>query len=171
VTDGTTRTEPPFEAAERPMLDAWLDYHRATLAAKCAGLDDEQLRLRAVPPSTLTLLGLVRHLADVERYWFQWVLAGDPVPPYYWTEADPDGDFNGVEDADSADGFATWRAACDRARAVAAELPDLDTTGANLRDGRPVSLRWVLVHMVEEYARHNGHADLLRERIDGVTGE
>ena len=165
------RLDPPFEAAERPMLEAWLDFHRATLATKCAGLDDEQLRLRAVPPSTLTLLGLVRHLADVERYWFQWVFAGESVPPYYWTDEDPDADFNGVEEADSAEAFATWRAACERSRTITQESADLAVTGVNLRDGRPVSLRWILVHLVEEYARHNGHADLLRERVDGVTGE
>jgi uncharacterized damage-inducible protein DinB len=162
------RIDPPYEGGERAMLDAWLDFHRATLAMKCDGLSDAQLRERAVPPSTLSLLGLVRHMADVERNWFRRVLGGEDAPPLYWSDDDPDGDFDNVDSADVAEGFAAWRSECERARQAAAAAPSLETTG--LRRGEPVSLRWILVHMIEEYARHNGHADLLRERIDGTVG-
>jgi uncharacterized damage-inducible protein DinB len=163
------RIDPPYEAGERAMLDAWLDYHRATLAMKCDGLNDAQLRERSAPPSTLSLLGLVRHMADVERGWFRRVLAGEDAPPIFWSDDDPDGDFDNVDTADVAEGFATWRSECERARQAAAAAPSLEVTG--LRQGEPVSLRWILVHMIEEYARHNGHADLLRERIDGAVGD
>jgi len=163
------RIDPPYEAGERAMLDAWLDYHRATLAMKCDGLSDAQLRERAVPPSTLSLLGLVRHMADVERNWFRRVLGGEDAPPLYWSDDDPDGDFDNVDTAEVAAGFAAWRSECDRARQAAAAAASLEATG--LRRGEPVSLRWILVHMIEEYARHNGHADLLRERIDGTVGD
>jgi uncharacterized damage-inducible protein DinB len=164
------RTDPPPEADERDMLTAWLDYHRDTLAAKCAGLSDAQLRQRAVPPSSLSLLGLVRHMAEVERVWFRRVLAGQDWPMIYCSEDDnPDGDFDDIADADVAQDFATWRAECEAAREAAATASSLDVTGLR-RSGVRVSLRWIMVHMIEEYARHNGHADFLRERIDGATG-
>jgi uncharacterized damage-inducible protein DinB len=163
------RTDPPYVAGERAMLDAWLDYHRATLAWKCEGLDDAQLRQRAVPPSSLSLLGLVRHMAEVERNWFRRVLGGEDAPGIYWTDDDPDGDFDNVDTADVQEAFATWRAECEHARRAAAAAPSLEATG--LRRGETVSLRWILVHMIEEYARHNGHADLIRESVDGLTGE
>jgi uncharacterized damage-inducible protein DinB len=150
------------------MLDAWLEFHRATLALKCSGLSDAQLRERSVPPSKMSLLGLVRHMADVERNWFRRVLSGEDAPGLFWTDANPDGDFDDVDTASRDEAFAHWEAECANARAVAAGM-GLDDTG--IRRGEPCSLRWVLVHMIEEYARHNGHADLLRERIDGVTGE
>jgi uncharacterized damage-inducible protein DinB len=163
------RTDPPFEAGERELLDAFLDYHRATLMIKCDGLDDAQLRTRSAPPSSLSLLGLVRHMADVERSWFRRVLGGEEAPPLYWSEDDRDGDFDNVDQADTADALSTWRAECEHARQLVAAAPSLEVTG--LRRGEPVSLRWILIHMIEEYARHNGHADLLRERIDGAVGE
>jgi len=166
-----TRTDPPLIANERPMLEAWLEYHRSTLAMKCDGLSAEQLRQRAVLPSTLSLLGLVRHMAEVERSWFQRALIGEDAPPIYYSDADPDGDFDNVDDADPEEAFATWRAECHRAREVAAGVPSLDTPAAREAHGRRVSLRWIFVHMIEEYARHNGHADLLRERIDGSVGD
>ena len=162
------RAEPAYELPERTMLEAWLDYERATLAVKCDGLDDDQLRIRAVPPSTMSLLGLVRHMADVEANWFRRVLSGEDGPGIYWSDDNPDGDFDDVDTASVAHDFATWRAECDNARAVATRM-SLDDGGT--RHGERVSLRWVFVHMIEEYARHNGHADLLRECIDGVTGE
>ncbi|MDQ6674037.1 MAG: DinB family protein [Chloroflexota bacterium] len=164
------RTDPPYQAAERPMLEAWLDYHRATLAMKCGGLSAEQLRQRSVPPSPLSLLGLVRHMTDVERHWFRNTLNGEDAPDLYSSEADPDGDFHGVGDADPGEAFAAWVAECDQARRLAAATPSLDTVGSGLRRGAEVSLRWILVHMIEEYARHNGHADFLREVIDGAVG-
>jgi uncharacterized damage-inducible protein DinB len=163
------RIDPPFVAGERAMLESWLEYHRATLAWKCEGLDDAQLRERAVPPSPLSLLGLVRHMADVERSWFRRVLGGENVPGIYWTDDDPDGDFDNVDAADVQEAFATWRAECEHARRNAAAAGSLDVTGQ--RRGEAVTLRWILVHMIEEYARHNGHADFLRERIDGAVGD
>ena len=130
----------------------------------------EQLRRRSVPPSALSLLGLVRHMADVERAWFRRALANEDAPPHYRSDNDPNGAFTNVDTADVAEAFATWRAECAQARAVVASFGDLDALGRDeMRPGRP-SVRWVLVHMIEEYARHNGHADLLREVIDGVVG-
>jgi uncharacterized damage-inducible protein DinB len=166
-----TRVNPPFSAADRPMLESWLEYHRGTLAFKCDGLSAEQLRMRAVPPSTLSLLGLVRHMAEVERGWFQRTIAGNDAPPLYYTEADRDGDFDNVDDADPNEALATWRRECGTAREILAGIPSLDDYGATQRHGQSVSVRWILVHMIEEYARHNGHADLLRQCIDGATGE
>ncbi|HCF99534.1 MAG TPA: Mini-circle protein [Chloroflexi bacterium] len=165
-----TRIDPPAIAGEREMLESWLDYHRATLDLKCEGLSTEELRRRAVPPSTLSLLGLVRHMAEVERNWFSRVLAGEEVKPLYYSDADPDGDFDNVDDADPEEGFQTWRAACAESRSRSAGASSLDVTGTTRR-GETVSLRWILVHMIEEYARHNGHADLLRQSIDGSVGD
>ncbi len=152
------------------MLDAWLDYHRATLLVKCEGLTPEQLRARSVPPSTLSLLGLVRHMAEVERSWFRRVMAGEDAPPrFYDPKTNPDGDFDDVDTADIEADIAYFASECAAARAIAASITSLDAVGQHR--GGPTSMRWVLVHMIEEYARHNGHADLLREAIDGTTGE
>jgi hypothetical protein len=160
------RTDPPYEADERTMLNAWLDYHRATLEEKCKGLSDDQLRLRSVPPSQLSLLGLVRHMAEVENNWFRFWLGGDgPVARY-----EGDEDFE-VEGADVADAFEYWRSECQNARDVVARFASLDDVGAGQELGAGISVRWTLVHMIEEYARHNGHADLIRELIDGTTGD
>ena len=164
------RVEPPLVAAERAMLDAWLDYHRDTLALKCDGLDGGQLRQRAVPPSSLSLLGLVRHMGEVERSWFRRVLGGEQAPPRYYSDENRDGDFDDVAAADVAEAFGYWRDECAHARERVAAAPSLDVTGTR-RPGERFSLRWIMVHMIEEYARHNGHADLIRERIDGVTGD
>jgi uncharacterized damage-inducible protein DinB len=161
------RVVPAPVAAEPEMLDAWLDFQRDTLALRCDGLTGEQPRERAVPPSSLSLLGLVRHMAEGERQWFAMVIGGEQVPYHYYTDDNPEAEFD-VDDADVAEAFATWRAECAAARARAAAAPSLDVTGT--QDGRDFSLRWVMVHMIEEYARHNGHADLLRERIDGAVG-
>jgi uncharacterized damage-inducible protein DinB len=164
------RPAPPRSAPERVMLEAWLDYHRITLERKCSNLSPEQLRRRAVPPSSLSLLGLVRHMAEVERNWFRRALANEDAPPHYRSDNDPNGAFDNVDSANVEEAFATWRAECAHARTVVASFSDLDELGRNeTRPGRP-SVRWVLVHMIEEYARHNGHADLLREVIDGVMG-
>jgi hypothetical protein len=168
------RTDAPFIAGEREMLNAWLDWHRATLAWKCDGLTDSQLRERSVPPSSMSLLGLVRHMAEVERGWFRRALAGgtlESAPLIYCSVDDnPDGDFDDVDTADVAEAFATWRTECEFARTAEAAAPSLDVVCVH-RTGRRYSLRWIMVHMVEEYARHNGHADLIRERIDGQTGD
>ncbi|HSS90224.1 MAG TPA: DinB family protein [Streptosporangiaceae bacterium] len=164
------RIDPPLVAQEREMLDAWLDFHRATLAVKCEGLTDDQLRARAVPPSSLSLLGLVRHMGEVERSWFRRVLGGEHAPPRYYSDENPDGDFDDVAGAGVAEAFGYWRDECAHARERVAAAPSLDVTGTGRR-GERYSLRWIMVHMIEEYARHNGHADLLRERIDGAVGD
>ncbi|MEE1736671.1 DinB family protein [Streptomyces sp. BE147] len=165
------RSEPAIDAAERPMLEGWLDFHRETLAMKCAGLTDAQLREASVPPSAFTLLGLVRHMAEVERGWFREVLAGEDVAPIYGTDEDPDGEFHLTEADTWAEAEATWRAEIAQAREIAAKcgLDDM-SVGLSRRHGKPFNLRWIYTHMIEEYARHNGHADLVRERIDGATG-
>ncbi len=167
------RVSPPLTGvAEREMLRAWLDFHRATLLIKCDGLSDQQLQARSCSPSPFSLIGLVQHLTDVERNWFQRVFAGESADPLYYSDAAPDDDFdslapNGVESV-----FELYAIACERARSIEGEAASLDSNGAMVRQDRgPVSLRWIMVHMIEEYARHNGHADLVRERIDGVTGE
>lgn len=165
------RREPDLVGPERDALEQWLDYHRATLLAKCAGLDAAQLTARAVPPSRLSLLGLVRHMVEVERWWFQMHAAGQDVGFVY----DPDGtglDFEGLDGADAEADLATFVAQCDRSRAAVAGRP-LDDVVAS-RGHHPEhrrDLRWIFIHMIEEYARHNGHADLLREALDGSTGD
>jgi hypothetical protein len=168
VMTATQRTDPPLIADERTMLDTWLDFHRSTLAMKCEGLNEEQLKKASVPPSGLTLLGLVRHMAEVERGWFRNALAGEGAKPLYFTDEDEDGDFHDLDLADTAGAFAIWQAEIEHARGLVQgrSLDDLGKRG----NGAPVSLRWIYVHMIEEYARHNGHADLIRERIDGATG-
>ncbi|MFF5368860.1 DinB family protein [Streptomyces sp. NPDC013187] len=162
------RPVPRLTGDERAMLESWLDFHRATLELKCAGLDDAQVRIAAAEPSSLTLLGLVQHLAEVERNWFQRVAGGLAVPPVYEDAMgyalDP---ARGLDEA-----LGNWRREIARGRELCAGLP-LDHIGRVAEGpvpGMEVSLRWVFIHMIEEYARHNGHADLLRERIDGVTG-
>jgi uncharacterized damage-inducible protein DinB len=156
---------------ERATLQEFLRTQRLTLELKCAGLDAEQLARRSVEPSTMSLLGLVRHLAEVERGWFRRTVAADPdVPRLFQTPEDPDGDFNGavpdpvvVEEA--------WRHLHEEQAYADRLIADADLGMVVEHREGPLSLREVLVHMVEEYARHNGHADLLRERIDGRIGE
>jgi hypothetical protein len=157
-------------ADERTSLTTVLDFQRATLELKCAGLTDDQLRARAVPPSTLSLLGIVRHLADVERVWFGNRFAHLGLPTRFYCEPDNlGGDFDDLHSAEVGEVFVVWRATCDESREVVAAAGSLEELGVR-GDGSPVTLRWILLHMVEEYARHNGHADLLRERLDGTTG-
>jgi uncharacterized damage-inducible protein DinB len=169
----TELPRPGLQAGERDMLNGWLDFHRAVLLWKCEGLTDDQLKQRAVPPSSLTLLGLVRHMAEVERGWFRVVLLGEDLPNLYTTPEGPDPEFNGVDDADVAADVAAFEAECAAARQAVAGFPDLDVLSKERseRTGQQFSLRWILTHMIEEYARHNGHADLLRESIDGATGD
>jgi hypothetical protein len=151
------------------MLEAFLDAHRATLLIKCQGLSDAQLKLRSTPPSRLSLLGLVRHLTEVERSWFRRRVSGaTDAPPLYYTDDRPDGDFDDTDVGNPSEIFATYLAEVDRCRGAVANLPLDATIDATVGQ---LSLRWVYLHMLEEYARHNGHADLLREAIDGTTGE
>ncbi|MDQ0585610.1 DinB family protein [Streptomyces rishiriensis] len=168
--DSARRFTGPTTGDERRMLVDVLSAQRATLRLKCSGLGPE-LSLRSVEPSTLSLLGLVRHLADVERRWFRRVLAAQDVPALFSSPAEPDGDFDGATEDPrvAAAAWEAWRTEVDFAERFVTEAPDLDVEGADSWRGT-VSLRWVLIHMIEEYARHNGHADLLRERIDGAAG-
>jgi len=163
------RSEPPYGLdGERAMLDAWLDFHRTTLLMKCEGLDDAMRKARPIPTSLLSLHGLLRHMAEVERGWFRRTLLRETKAPYIWLDPDiDDSELVPLDDADWDSDVAVWQAECDASRAAAA-AHTLDDTG--LRRGEPCSLRWIYVHMIEEYARHNGHADLLRELIDGAVG-
>jgi uncharacterized damage-inducible protein DinB len=157
---------------ERSTLLEYLRRYRLTLQIKCDDLDAAQLASRSVPPSTMSLLGLVRHMAEVERSWFRRVMAGQDAPRLYCSADDPDGDFDGAV-ADPAvveDAWQRWREEVAFAEKFVDATPDLSTTGTH-RDGTVLQLRDILVHMIEEYARHCGHADLLRERIDGRVGQ
>src|SRR5271156_1278015 len=163
------RGDPPSQAENRPPLTPFLDRQRATLAVKCDGLTEEQLRQQAVPPSSLSLLGMVRHMAEVERNWFRPVLGGEEMATIFAPDMDWEAAFRDVATADVAEAFRIWRAECDHARALVAAAPSFDVRG--FRHSGYVSLRWVMTHMIEEYGRHLGHADLIRERLDGSTGE
>jgi len=167
-----TRIDPPDSGPERESLTSWLQYHRDTLALKCEGLDPAQLCERSVPPSSLSLIGLVRHMAEVERHWFRRLLAGESketAGPIYYSETNRDGDIDDVSPESVAEAWATWRNECDLADEIVSRM-DLDETRDEAGRGS-FSVRWVYTHMIEEYARHNGHADLLRECIDGTTGD
>jgi len=162
------RQDPPFVLDERPMLEAWLEFHRTTLLLKCEGLDDHGRKARPVPTSRLSLHGLLRHMAEVERNWFQRVLLRDAgAEPIWYDRAVEDSELVPLDDADWESDLAAWHAECDAARR-AATAHGLDDTG--LWQRQPCSLRWIYTHMIEEYARHNGHADLIRELVDGRVG-
>jgi uncharacterized damage-inducible protein DinB len=156
---------------ERATLVEYLRAYRLTLRLKCADLDAGQMASRSVPPSTMSLLGLIRHMADVERYWFRHVMAGEDAPKLYWSDDHPEGGWNGAvgDPAVVAEAWAAWEEQIDSAERFVAET-NLDAIGRQ-PGGRPIRLREVLVHMIEEYARHCGHADLIRERIDGRVGQ
>ncbi|HEY7226204.1 MAG TPA: DinB family protein [Micromonosporaceae bacterium] len=154
---------------ERTLLEAFLDYHRQTLLRKCSGLTAEQLKMASTPPSNLTLLGLIRHMTDVEHGWFTNRTPEASLPFRYWSP-EGDSDFDGVADADAEADLATYLDECQAARDAAAKL-SLEHTFVSPRSKKEFNLRWVYIHMIEEYARHNGHADLIREAIDGATGE
>ncbi|MFE5034763.1 DinB family protein [Streptomyces sp. NPDC056683] len=163
------RTGPPSFGSEREMLRAFLDYHRATLAMKCEGLTDEELRRRSMPPSTLSLLGLVRHLAEVERAWFRRVFE-DKDAPMVWSD---EIDFQAAYDASGstrAEAFAAWEAEVETSRRIERAAASLDQAGYQPRWEEEVSLRMVMLHVLLEYGRHNGHADFLREGVDGTVG-
>jgi Protein of unknown function (DUF664) len=151
------------------MLPAWLDYQRATLLWKCELLDGDALARRSVPPSPLSLLGIVRHMTLVEWSWFEHVFAGSSTPRPIPGEPESDTDWNDLDPARAMEDIERFRAQCDISRGIVAATQGMDQLAANARDD--VSLRWIMVHMIEEYARHNGHADFLRELIDGAVGE
>jgi uncharacterized damage-inducible protein DinB len=163
------RPDPPSTGPEREMLRAFLDFHRATLAMKCEGLSDDQLREQSSPPSALSLLGLVRHMAEVERTWFRRVINAEDLP-LIWSQT---GDFQAAYDASQGSreqAFRAWQGEVEHARRIEREASSLDVTGYQARWEEEVSLRLVMLHMMHEYARHNGHADFLREAIDGTVG-
>jgi uncharacterized damage-inducible protein DinB len=163
------RIAPSVTAGERETLRAFLDYHRATLAMKCHGLSDDDLHAQSSPPSALSLLGLVRHMAEVERTWFRRVIAAEDVG-FVWSA---EGDYQvayGARAATRSEAFAAWEAEVERSRRIEAAAPSLDVTGHFARWDEDVSLRLVMIHVLLEYARHNGHADFLREAIDGTVG-
>ena len=165
------RVDPEPSAGERITLTEFLDWYRQTMVLKVSGLTDEQARAKLVGSDT-NLLGLVRHLTDVERTWFRRRLRGEDVAPRYSSEAEPDGDFRvGPRDTVAA-AVAAYEEECELSRAITADTASLDELTAVRIKGydAPVSLRWVLVHMIEETARHAGHADILRELVDGSTG-
>jgi uncharacterized damage-inducible protein DinB len=157
---------------ERPTLLEYLRAYRLTLEMKCAGLDAEQLARRSVPPSTMSLLGLIRHMTEVERSWFRRVMAAQDAPKLYCTPENRDGDWDGaVGDPELVEqAWRSWRDEVAFAERFVNEAEDLGMTGRT-SDGSSIALREVLVHMIEEYARHSGHADLIRERIDGRVGQ
>lgn len=163
------RPAPPLTGTERPALRGWLDFHRATLAWKVDGLGDEALRRRAITSSNLSLVGLVRHMAEVERHWFRRIVAGEDLPHVWTTEWDFQAAFD-VDGASGAEAMSAWRAECDHARRIEGAVASLETTFAVPAWESDASLRALLLHMIHEYARHNGHADLIREAIDGATG-
>ncbi len=166
----TERPDVPLIADERTMLRAHLEYHRSTLAWKCDDLGDEDLRTPASKPSALSLLGLVRHLAEVERTWFRKTVNGEHDLPNVWSHAD---DYQTAYDPAGCtreEAFAAWRDEVRQARRIELAAPSLDLVVRQPRWDEDVSLRFVMLHMIHEYARHNGHADLVREAIDGTVG-
>ncbi|MBD0741313.1 DinB family protein [Streptomyces sp. CBMA152] len=162
------RIHPSKMGGERASLTSFLDYQRTTLAMKCQGLNGEQLKRKPIATSGLSLLGLVRHAAEVERSWFRMVLSAEQGKALWPAVDGVYGEFL-VEDADVDEAFAFWQEACAGSRAITDTFESLDDT-VEFR-GETISLRYVLTHMIEEYARHNGHADLLREAVDGVVDE
>ena len=163
------RANVTVDGDERTQLDAWLYFHRATLLRKCDGLTVDQLKVRPVAGSTLSLLGLIRHMTFVEQVWFDTTFAGHDTSDYYKTEGDRDADFNDLDSAALEEVIALYLKSHNDSRKLAAGH-SLDELATKPRRGREVHLRWIYVHMIEEYARHNGHADLIRELIDGTTG-
>jgi len=175
--DDAGRPEPPAAGSETEMLVAFLDFHRATFAWKCAGLDSDSLS-RTTSESAMTLGGMMKHLAIVEDGWFTESLLGQPLPAPWsdvdW-DADRDWEWHTAGDDSPAELLSIWQSSIDRSRAAVARalaVDGMDTPARRpFRNGDTPSLRWIFLHMIEEYARHNGHADLLREAIDGKTGE
>jgi uncharacterized damage-inducible protein DinB len=164
------RTPVPRISGERQALEARLDFHRLTLLDKCSGLTSDQLKLRAVPPSRLSLLGLVRHMTEVERWWSR-MHAGQIDLPFPYDPDSSGADFEALDDADAAANMGAFKQEIQLARATLAQkqLDDVVPSRGHHPE-RTRDIRGIYLHMIEEYARHNGHADLLRERIDGATG-
>jgi hypothetical protein len=158
----------PRHADELTMLKAYLDYYRETFELKCTDVTPARMSQRSSPPSTMSLHGLARHLAGVERWWFAINFAGLQLPMLYYSDDDPDQDFESL-DGDPFEVLDVWRAECERSRRVVDDASSLDGIGAVERNGS-YTLRWLMLRMIAEYAQHAGHADLLREGIDGAVG-
>ena len=168
------RHEPDLQGPERQSLEQWLDYHRATLLHKCSGLTHDQLKQQSVPTSGLTLLGILRHMTDVERWWFRMHGAGEQLDLQFSDDEWPNADFENLDSAPASDVIAAYDRECAAARAAVdgRSLDEVVSCGADHQHRHHErDIRWLFLHMIEEYARHNGHADLLREAIDGTTGE
>ncbi|MEP7054773.1 MAG: DinB family protein [Actinomycetota bacterium] len=163
------RVTPPLVGDERGLLTAYLDWHRQSLVLKCAGVPEDRLSEHVIPPSTLTLHGLVRHLTGVERWWFQIQFAGLDVPMLYYSDDDPGQDFDSL-DGDFGAALDAWQTECAKSRSIVVNTASFDETGIQNVSGKPISLRRIMLLVTTEYARHLGHADLLRERIDGAIG-
>ncbi|MEO9180872.1 MAG: DinB family protein [Acidimicrobiales bacterium] len=165
------RPEPLRTGSERDQLNSWLAYHRSTLLWKCAGLTTEELSRQPVATSTMSLLGMIRHMTFVEQVWFEKRFAGNDVVPYYERDDDPDADFNDLASATLYEVVANFRHACERTDELIRGhgLDEVVKAPGGRRDS--VDLRWIYLHMIEEYARHCGHADIFRELIDGATGD
>jgi Protein of unknown function (DUF664) len=175
--DEQGRPQPPVAADEAGTLLGFLEYERATLAWKCSGLDTAGLKT-TLGPSPMTLGGMLKHLARVEDYWFSYALhARDTAAPWNAVDwkADPDWDWQSAIEEPPDQLFAIWRDATERSRALVTQALIGGDLGQRARriwpDGKPPSLRWILVTVIDEYARHNGHADLIRESVDGMTGQ
>ena len=166
-----TRPEPPLMGDDRTMLPPWLDYQRATLLWKCELLEGDALVRRSVPPSPISLLGIVRHMTLVEWAWFEHRFAGSDAPPPISDEEDEDADWNDLDAARAMEDIERFQRQCEISGAIVAASHSMDQLVARPRGDEAMSLRWIMVHMIEEYARHNGHADFLRELIDGAVGE
>jgi uncharacterized damage-inducible protein DinB len=170
VTTTESRVDPPTAAGERELLQGFLDYHRGTLLWKISGLTGQQLVQRSVEPSSMSLIGLIRHLSEVEKYWFHRALAQLPAQPKFWTAEHPDGDFDLADAAQAEQDLKDYRQIVKTSDEIA-DRYDLDDTFIRPGHEGDYSVRYLYIHLIEEYARHNGHADFLRERIDGLTGE
>ena len=163
--------------SELDTLNGFLDQYRAVLIAKATGLTDEQARSHAVEPSNLSILGLLRHMAEVERHWFRRMLLNESeLPDFFATDGvaigTADGDFEFPETAALSEGVEILQRAITESRtAIEGKVPEDVSLATRAKTGEPVSLRWILIHMIEEYARHCGHADFLRERLDGKKGD
>lgn len=166
-----TRDGGPMTGGERDVLDYWLGLYRETLLLKIGGLTADQLATHPIAASNLSAIGLVRHLTEVEAYWVREVVSGDgDLPDYYCTAPSPDGDFDDVSAATARADVATYEREIALCTRLLDEWTDLDGPVRGQRKGQPVNLRWILTHLIEEYARHLGHLDLVREAIDGRTG-
>jgi uncharacterized damage-inducible protein DinB len=157
-----------YNGGERAQLESWLDYHRETLLWKCDELDIKQMKLRPIATSDLSLMGLIRHMTFVEQAWFDAIFSGVDVT-WHYKQPGGDGDFRNLDDCDLEQVLANYHHAINRSKECAQDH-DLNELAAVIRHGNRVDLRWIYVHMIEEYARHCGHADILRELIDGETG-